>query len=185
MWRWRGFKIAIGLVAVFAAFLGMEQLRGNFHAPLPGELYRSAQLQSGDIARYQQRYGIQSVLNLRGNNQGSAWYDTEVSEASEAGVQHIDFRMSAGRELTGEQVIALIDIMRKAPKPLLIHCRAGSDRTGLASAFYMAAIAKKGEWAAERQLWIHYGHLPLWINESFAMNRTFERMEPYLGFYDS
>jgi hypothetical protein len=49
----------------------------------------------------------------------------------------------------------------------------------------MAAIAKKGEWAAERQLWIHYGHLPLWINESFAMNRTFERMEPYLGFYDS
>lgn len=180
-----GAATCVGLVVALGLYLVVQLSVGNFHEVLPGELYRSAQLGEGDISRYNRDYGIKTVLNLRGENRGSAWYDTEVREAKAAGVTHIDFRMSAGRELPTEQAIALIQIMKDAPKPLLIHCRSGADRTGLAAAFYMAGIAKKGEWAAERQLWIYYGHLPLHFNESFAMNRTFERLEPYLGFPDS
>lgn len=172
-------------VAGIAVYLLALQIFGNFHEVIPGEFYRSAQLRSGDIAHYEKKYHIRSVLNLRGENTGKAWYDTEIREAQEAGVAHIDFRMSMKRELTKEQVLALIDTMRKAPKPLLIHCRAGADRTGLAAAFYVAAIAKLGEEVAERQMWLHYGHIPLWFIEAFAMNRTFEMFEPYMGFTDS
>jgi protein tyrosine/serine phosphatase len=169
-------------ILLFALFLLFENLTGNFHEALPGELYRSAQLDAGDVARYQQQYHIKSILNLRGENKGSPWYDTEVKESAEAGVTHLDFRMKAGRELTLEQAKELIEIMHNAPKPLLLHCRSGSDRTGLASALYFAAIAKKSEWESEKQLWIIYGHMPFYINSSYAMNRTFERLEPYLGF---
>lgn len=176
--------LLLGVVA-FAIFLGVQLWTGNFHEAVSGELYRSAQLEPGDLTSYNREHKIASVLNLRGANPGSPWYDDEVREAQSLGIKHIDFPMKASRELTQEQAIALIEVMKNAPKPLLIHCRSGADRTGLAAAFYVAAIAKKGEWAAERQLWLNYGHMPFWINSSFAMNRTFERLEPYLGFTDS
>ena len=176
---------ALACVAVLALYLGYQQLRGNFHPVVRGEVYRSAQLTSGDITRYAQEHGIRTVLNLRGDNKGQDWYDEEVAEAREAGVNHINFRMKSSRELSPQTARALIQVMDAAPKPLLIHCRAGADRTGLAAALYVAALTDRGEWAAERQLWIHYGHLPLRFNSSYAMNRTFEALEPYLGFNDS
>jgi protein tyrosine/serine phosphatase len=173
---------AISLLSV-GAYLGMLQVFGNFHSVVDGEVYRSAQVEQGDIAEYQHKYGIRSVLNLRGKNAGSSWYDDEVKEAQALGVKHIDFRMSTSKELTDKQAIELIQIMRDAPKPMLIHCRAGADRTGLASAIYVAAIAKGTEWQAERQMWLHYGHYPFGATK--AMNRTFERLEPVFGYQGS
>lgn len=177
------YLLLIPIVAL--AYLGVLQWSGNFHEIIPGELYRSAQLEPGDIAHYSQKYKLRSVLNLRGENYGSPWYDAEVREAAQIGVQHIDFRMSSSKELDKEQVFALIDVMRQAPKPMLIHCRAGADRTGLAAAFYLAGIANRSEMSSEMQLWPIYGHLPFSFLGAFAMNRTFETFEPYLGFTDS
>ena len=174
-----------GGIALFAAFLGLQLYFGNFHEVVRGEVYRSAQLHAGDIAHYKAEHQIKSVLNLRGEHTGDSWYDTEVAEAKTNGVEHINFRMSATTELTDAEAFQLIQIMRDAPKPMLIHCRSGADRTGLASALYIAAVSKGGEEAAERQLWITYGHLPFYFNAAFAMNRTFERLEPALGFPDS
>ncbi|PZP84077.1 MAG: protein tyrosine phosphatase [Azospirillum brasilense] len=172
-------------VLLTGAYLGILQWSGNFHEAIPSELYRSAQLHPGDLARYQQQYGIRTVINLRGDNAGTPWYDHEREEAELLGVRFINFRMKASRELGDGEALALISAMRDAPKPLLIHCRAGADRTGLASALYFAAVADKGEAAAEQQLWLNYGHLPIPFLSTYAMNRTFERLEPMLGFKDS
>ena len=166
-------------------YLGALQWSGNFHKAIPGELYRSAQLHPGDLTRYQEQYGIRTVINLRGDNAGTPWYDHEEEEARLLGIRFVNFRMKASRELGDGEALALIATMRDAPKPLLIHCRAGADRTGLASALYFAAIADKGEAAAERQLWLHYGHIPIPFLSTYAMNRTFERLAPMLGFKDS
>lgn len=171
--------------AACVLYLCALQLHGNFHEVIPGELYRSAQLDDTELAKKIRRYHIRSVINLRGENPGNAWYDQEVSTSRAAGIAHIDFRMSSKHELNFSEAQRLIATMRDAPKPLLIHCRAGADRTGLASAIYLAAIAKRGEWAAEMQLWPIYGHLPLQFNDAMAMNRTFESLEPSFGFYGS
>jgi protein tyrosine/serine phosphatase len=172
-------------IAVFLGYLAYLQLSGNIHAVVDGEAYRAAQLSPEMIEETSEQYGIRTILNLRGENAGTDWYDKEVKEANRLGIRHIDFRMSAGRELTTDEAKSLIAIMESAQKPLLIHCKAGADRTGLASAFYVAAVAKLGEKAAEDQISIRYGHFSLSFISAYAMNRTFEAMEPVLGFTDS
>jgi protein tyrosine/serine phosphatase len=158
----------------------------NFHPVIKGEVYRSSQPTASNIAMYQKEYGIKTILNLRGPNSGRDWYDAEVAQAKSLNIQHIDFPMSARRELTQEEAEKLVALMRDAPKPLLIHCQAGSDRTGLASALYLAAIAKTSEATAEGQISIFYGHIgvPL-LSKTYAMDRTFENMEPWLGLSNS
>jgi protein tyrosine/serine phosphatase len=147
-----------------------------------GELYRSAQPSATQTARYEKSYGIRTIVNLRGENVGKPWYDAEIAEARKLGIAHVDFRMSAKRELSQAQAADLIGILARAQKPILVHCQAGADRSGLASALYVAAVDKLGEKAAESQISIRYGHISLPLSSAYAMERTFEALEPWLGF---
>jgi protein tyrosine/serine phosphatase len=173
------------VVLLAGGFYGYMVATTNFHPVIAGELYRSSQPSPTTIARFQKEYGIKTIINLRGNNSGRTWYDSEIAQAKELDINHIDFRMSSSRELNEQEAAKLIEIMRDAPKPLLIHCQAGADRTGLASALYLAAISKRSETDAEKQISIFYGHISLSISHAYAMDRTFEKLEPWLGFSNS
>lgn len=180
--RWALRALAFGLIAV-VGYLAFLHVSGNFHVVSNGQVYRAAQMDGQALVRWHQQHGIASILNLRGENTGEDWYETERAVSERLGITHIDFRMSAQKELTQPEVEALMKIMQDAPKPMLIHCMAGADRTGLASAMYVAGIEKLGEDAAERQLSLTYGHVGLpWISKAWAMDRTWERIEPWLGF---
>lgn len=174
------------LALACGGYAGYLQVSGNFHTVLSGVLYRAAQPLPGQIAAYQKEFGIRTIVNLRGENAGSPWYDNEVEESKELGITQIDFRMSARREMTMEQAEELISVLRNADKPILVHCSRGADRTGLASALFLAAVAKEGEAAAEAQISFHYGHISLpFLSPAYAMDRTFEKLEPRLGFAGS
>lgn len=194
---WRAFKIRwiralstmVGLGALVAAsvgcYVGALRLTGNFHPVVDGQVYRSAQPSAQDLAYYVTKYGIRTIINLRGSNKGLSWYDAEIAQARALGVTHIDFGMSAYRELSQLDAERLIAVLEQAQKPVLIHCEGGADRSGLASALYVAAVAKLGEAAAEDQISIRYGHISLPLSAAYAMDRTFEALEPWLGFPDS
>jgi len=183
-YRW---AIAIGIivlapVAAIAFFLLTLQLFGNFHEIIPGEYYRSAQPNPSKLDRYVSKYGIKTVLNLRGPNGKSQWYRDEVAEAQKLGVKFVDFRMSARKELTDAQVEQLIEILHDVPKPILVHCKSGSDRTGLVSAIYLYKIAGRSESESEKQISFRYGHIGIpYISEAIAMDRNWERLEKSLA----
>jgi protein tyrosine/serine phosphatase len=177
--------LCLAVTLALGAYASDALLTGNFAPVIKGEVYRSAQLGNGLMRQNVRRYGIRAILNLRGANPGEHWYDKEIASAKELGVVHIDFSMSAKHQLSQDQARTLIDLMAKAPKPLLIHCNAGSDRTGLAAALYLASVAKRGEEAAEGQLSLRFGHLPLPFLPEYAMDRTWEALEPWLGFHES
>ena len=174
---------AIGLFVV--AFVSFIMANDNFHAVAKGEAFRSAQPSPQDLERYARDQGIRTVINLRGANPSEAWYRDEVATARRLGLRHIDFRMSAKRGITNEEAWQLIQIMRDAPKPLLIHCESGADRSGLASALYVAAVEGLGEEAAERHLSLRYGHVQAPFGKGWGSTVTWERMEPALGFVGS
>lgn len=177
--------LALGLL-VLIGYLAYLQISGNFHPVSAGTVYRAAQMDGQKLARWKREYGIASILNLRGRNDGADWYETERAVADRVGIEHIDFRMSDAKELTDEEVQALLAVMRDAPKPMLIHCKAGADRTGIASALYLAGIEGREEHEAESHLSIAYGHVGLpYVSRAWAMDVTWERIEPWLGYPDS
>lgn len=144
----------------------------NFHAVVDGEVYRSAQFNSGQLKGYAEKYGIKSVLNLRGPNQGSAWWEEEVAISEKLGVKHYDLALSSKYELTPEQIQELLVILREAPKPLLIHCAHGADRSALAAAIYLHAVKGYPCAKARAQLSVLHGHIP-WYRPN--MGKTFNK----------
>ncbi|HET6388778.1 tyrosine-protein phosphatase [Hyphomicrobium sp.] len=182
----RGILVVLGVfVATAAAYAGVQFGRGNFHEVVAGELYRSGQPRGGDIDRYVHDYGIKSVLNLRGANPDKRWYRDEMAAISRNGLAHADLALKADRALDDETVSQLFALFASLPKPLLIHCDGGADRTGLASALYLAWVKHADEWSAELQLSILYGHIGLPLTHGWAMSTTFERLEPRLGYPNS
>jgi protein tyrosine/serine phosphatase len=170
--------VLLGL-AMFGAHLFVQFETGNFHEVVPGELYRSGTI-TKQFGKYIEENHIATVLNLRGANPGKWWYQDEMQVMTQFNVKHIDFSMRSHEELTDERAMQLIAIMRDAPKPLLVHCYSGADRSGLAAALYLKAITKQSEWTAGRQMWAYYGHVPR-ANGTIAMDRSFERLAPRLG----
>ncbi len=162
----------------FLIYFGVLQLSGNFHEVIAGQLYRSSQLTENQLADYVIANGIKTIINLRGESSRAEWYRNETATAEKLGVEHLDFGMSAYKELEPQRVAQLIQIMRDAPKPILLHCRSGADRTGLASAIYVNRVAGLDEDTAEKQLSIWFGHLAIpYLSSAYAMDRSWEAME--------
>lgn len=178
--RLRYWQLVLSVPVLFIVYIALVNADLNFHEIIKGEYYRSGQPDKEELAEHVQRYGIKSIINLRGENENEQWYAEELAASKQAGVKHYDFRMSSKRELTAGEARALVRLMQNAPKPLWVHCRGGSDRSGLASALYVGAIAKKGRTVAGWQLSPYYGHLPLIINQSAAMDRSFTKLAPLM-----
>lgn len=169
---------AVGL----GTYLFAIQATGNFAEVVPGTLYRSNQPTALQVADYAERYGIKTIVNLRGSSEDAAWYKSEVAAAGALGIKHIDFKMSATKQLTPEEAHTLVTLLRDAPTPILIHCKSGADRTGLASVLYLNRIAGVDEDIAERQLSIRFGHFSIpFLSPTYAMDENWEMLEKVYG----
>ncbi|HTV88939.1 MAG TPA: dual specificity protein phosphatase family protein [Stellaceae bacterium] len=163
----------LGIAGAYGTYCGIIIYDGNFHAVQPGVLYRSAQMSRGELEMFARRYGIKAVLNLRGAHAGEAWYDGEIAAVRDLGIAHYDYPISAKRVVTRPQIEQILAIVRRAPKPLLIHCRSGADRSGLVAALYDYAIRGESTAEADRQLSLAYGHFPYLASRSGAMDDSF------------
>jgi len=165
--------LSFGAVTAYVLYLVVVD---NFHVVSPGRVYRSRQMSSRALARVIPECGIKTILNLRGENGSSSWYRAETNTAGQLIVKHFDFALSAGREVTDPEIENILTIIRTSPKPVLIHCQAGADRTGLISALYLYGIEGKAADEAGRELSIRYGHFPyLFWGNTGAMHYSFRR----------
>ena len=161
----------LGIAILWASYF---LLYGNFHK-VDNDVYRSAQLFSHNLPYYIEKHNIKSILNLRKvrKAKNKSWYLNEVAIAKELGVVRYDYPIGDREEASMEEMDKIIQIIKEAPKPLLIHCKAGADRTSLASALYLYAI--KHEDDAEREISVLYGHFPWLGSKTEAMDRSFEK----------
>jgi tyrosine-protein phosphatase SIW14 len=104
------------------------------------DIYRSGQPDKFGFG-FLETDGIKSVLNLRKRN-------TDGRRAENIDMELFQVRMGAGSFNTG-QVIEALKIIKRAPKPILIHCMHGSDRTGLICAMYRIVFQ---DWPKEKAI---------------------------------
>lgn len=178
---WRSVLVlAVSVVGLAAAgaggWAGYLRLTGNVHEIEAGRAYRSGQLSPSQLEALLHDKQIRTVINLRGENAGRPWYDGEVAVTRAAGARHVSLPMSANVEPNETLLAALIEVLGSAERPLLIHCEAGADRSGLASALYSLLNMRRPAAEADGQLSFRYGHFPWLTSRTGAMDRTFWRV---------
>ena len=98
----------------------------NFYC-VSDNVYRSEQPQASDLPALKE-LGIKTVLSLR-------HYHHDSGEFDRAGITSLQHKMDAG-SVSVTDLITVLRMMRSTPKPLLLHCWHGSDRTGFVVAGY-------------------------------------------------
>lgn len=120
------------------------------------DLYRSAQPDQTGM-RNAEKMGIRTVLSLRTSNP-----DPELSEGTGLELRRVPI---ATENISEEEVVAALRIIREGPHPVLVHCRHGADRTGLVIAVYRMAFQG---WTREEALNEMrdggFGFHSIWIN---------------------
>jgi len=122
-------------------------------------LWRSAQPTPGQIARLARRHGLRTVVSLRGARVRPGTLALELEVCRRLGVRFVDLPMDSRDPPKPAVLERFAALLEEAPEPMLVHCRAGSDRVGLFAALYL--IVREGCSAAEagRQLSVRYGHV--------------------------
>jgi len=168
---------AIALVGcgygVYDSFAPLR-LTDNFHVVEWGRAYRSAQVDAETLGLLVDLLGIKTVVNLRGENASEAWYDNEKALLDARGVELIDVRMSANELPPREELLKLYDTFLTAEEPILMHCRAGADRTGAAAAIWRMVVLGDSREAAARELCVCYGHFEAATPEMDELVRIFQ-----------
>lgn len=103
-------------------------------------LYRSEQPDSLDV-EILNKLGIVSILNLRK-------YHNDIDFLKTKNFNFYEVEMHA-YWIKNKNVIEALKIINNAPKPLLIHCKHGSDRTGLIVAMYRIIFE---DWTKEKAI---------------------------------
>jgi len=122
----------------------------NFHWIAPGDAARSAQAYLGLLAGFLRANGLKAVINLRGRHPNFDWWKYETETCARLGVAHFDAMMDSRRLPLKEMLVGLIDAFDAAPRPFVIKCSGGQDRTSFVAALYI--VHREGWGAMERAL---------------------------------
>lgn len=152
----------------------------NLYQIAPG-VWRSNQPSANQLAALHRKVGLRSVLNLRGMSQ-QGFYLFEAEVCSNLGMTLIDLPMSASQAPSRDSLERLIEVFHTAEKPLLIHCKSGADRTGLAAMLYLLLIEGRPVAEARRQLsfaYLHVANSPAGVLDHFL--RCYEKAQRATG----
>lgn len=145
--RLKAIAASFMLLALVAASAGsqesQEKVLPNFHQ-VNEHLYRGAQPLSGGMRMLAAR-GIKTIVNLRGEDEGTR---AESTDASAAGLRYFNVPMQGLSRPTDEQVERVLAIINDPQNwPVFVHCNHGKDRTGTIIACYR--ISHDG-WTSEK-----------------------------------
>ncbi len=107
----------------------------NFFQVSP-DLYRAAQITDQAIPNLARApFGIRTVVSLR------YWHDDLrlLGTLTSSGIHYDSIPSNAGHP-EKEDVVSFLAIVATAPKPILVHCQHGADRTGFMSAIYRIVV---------------------------------------------
>lgn len=123
-----------------------------------GRLYRSNHPLPWQLRQAAHRFGLRTVINLRGRRPDCGSDQLTRATAAELGLVHIDAPFESRGAPHRDRILRLAEIYRTMQEPALIHCKSGADRTGLAAGLWLLLQGHPPE-AAQEQLSLRWGHV--------------------------
>ncbi len=176
--RWAA-RAGLVLILALGGFVGWRRGTGNLGVVVPGAIYRSAQLSAGSLDRAIRGRSVRTVLNLRGANPDTDWYQAERAATIGAGAVQVDVAMASDQWLSRAQMKTLVTLVDQAERPIWVHCEFGAERTGLVSA--LAELLRPGGSlaSARRQFSAWYLFLP--VRDGAIMRGHLDAYESWLA----
>jgi protein tyrosine phosphatase (PTP) superfamily phosphohydrolase (DUF442 family) len=112
----------------------------HFGVVHPGILYRCGQPDDAALQRLIDSYGLRTVVNLRGDEDLADWYVRERQFCDDHGLKLVDLPLAEADHIRDNLRAVLEVLTEPARQPVLVHCEAGSARTGYAIAAYRIAV---------------------------------------------
>jgi len=115
----------------------------HFFEVEPGKLYRCSQLPPSRLEQYIKQYGIKTIINLSGDEPFYWVSNYEKELAQKYNIVLFNYKTNALIVTPVDRVRTQLAMLLSAPQPILVHCFAGSDRTGEACALYLLAMGEE------------------------------------------
>jgi len=138
------FPVIIGVIAmVIAGIVTYDNVvkpnifPKRFHVVEAERVYRSGALTPAALANVVEANGIRTIVDLGGFHDGSGGDDLEQRTAETMGVTRYRFKLQGDATGNANHYLNTLRIMTDPEnQPVLVHCAAGTERTGAAIVFY-------------------------------------------------
>jgi hypothetical protein len=167
-----------GLSLAVVAETGWVMFGRNFHVVIPGRVYRCAQESGTALEQTVRAWDIRTVVNLRGCGATLPWYTEECRATHGLNVSQEDVSFSASRLPAVQEVRQLLRVLDHSEYPILLHCRQGADRTGLAAVMVLLLQTDTDLETARRHLGLRFGHLA--VERAAHLDRFFAMYADWL-----
>lgn len=109
----------------------------NFGVVEEGRIYRSGRIKPVIIERLHRKHGLRTIVDLGAYHDGSPQEQAEQEVAERLGITRHRFQLSGDGTGDPNSYLAAVSLMADpANHPLLLHCSAGSERTGTTVILY-------------------------------------------------
>ncbi len=175
---------------------GDHNLFLNFDVVDEGKIYRSGQPRIGDIKYIHEEYNLGTIFVLYGSEDGEVKKYAREHGIKVVGISippggvptekqlNLWYKLAANRKIKRSQFSDILtewpddDILKiRFPLPVLIHCKAGSDRAGVMVALYRIQFEGWLKEDAKREMIWHF-HNPILNPRPFDLIDEFEVRDP-------
>lgn len=143
-------------------------------AEIDDGVFRSNHPPAWRLRRFKQTGGA-TVLSLRGG-EGLAQNVLERDICARLGLAYVCVPMASTHLPSRETVLRLVETLRDVERPVLMHCKSGADRTGIAAGIYLMAF--KGASPDEAVKELTWRHVHLKLSKKGILHRFFEMYQP-------
>ncbi len=180
----RGGRLAAWRDSLLADHAIFRTVWSNFAAVLPGRVYRCNHPTPARLSELAARYRLRSVVNLRGHRRcGSDALSREASR--QLGLVHLDMAFESRGAPHRDRILRFAALYRELAFPVLMHCKSGADRAGLASGLVLLLEGGSAADALGQLSWRfgHFNRSRTGILDAFFL-RYQRDAEGRLGFLD-
>ncbi|MFT8675577.1 MAG: protein tyrosine phosphatase [Acetobacter sp.] len=128
----------------------------NFHAVIPGKVYRCNHPTPARLRQAARMLGLRTLVNLRGHRQcGSDALSRQA--ARDVGLTHLDMAFESRGAPHRDRILRFARLYQGMTFPMLMHCKSGADRAGLASGLVVLFEGGTARQALKELSW-RFGH---------------------------